>query len=309
MKEKLHPLLLRQLKRHWGSLEKVPTDMEAFLHGISESYSHFERDRDFLDHTMQVSNVELEESNKQLRRKNEMLDAFVYRVSHDLKSPINNIITMLKMLESLTEAEIEQNPMLAQVVAHLKNSAGNMQMRVEDLLDMSRMEKQLEELEETIHLPSFVEQLKQDFAMELEQKGAKVYSDFNLADQLKFGKENLYSLFSNIISNSLKYAAPDRNPIITIKTFWEDAQLVLKFEDNGLGIDLQKHGNKLFGMFNRFHDHVPGSGVGLYIVKKIVESKGGKIEVDSTPGEGTTFYFYFCHAESENAAQFDLAHR
>ena len=96
----------------------------------------------------------------------------------------------------------------------------------------------------------------------------------------------------NLLSNALKYRAPERRPQVRLRTQLAGRYVVLEVEDNGLGLTAA-HGQKLFGMFQRFHDHVEGSGIGLYMVKKMVENAGGRIEVRSKLNQGSTFLVYF----------------
>ncbi len=99
------------------------------------------------------------------------------------------------------------------------------------------------------------------------------------------------SIFYNLISNALKYRHPERNPVVDLKTEQLDDGILLTVKDNGLGIsDANKE--KVFSMFKRLHDHVEGSGVGLYIVKRIVTNAGGRIELESKLEEGTTFKIF-----------------
>jgi len=103
-----------------------------------------------------------------------------------------------------------------------------------------------------------------------------------------FSRKNLRSIFYNLVSNAIKYRHANRNPIISLRTYHEKEFIVLKIEDNGLGIKEEDY-HKLFEMFKRLHSHVEGSGIGLAIVKRIIENYGGKINVSSKLGEGTTF--------------------
>nr|WP_246853552.1 ATP-binding protein [Rufibacter aurantiacus] len=96
----------------------------------------------------------------------------------------------------------------------------------------------------------------------------------------------------NFISNAIKYRSPQRTPLIRITSKKEGDFCVLTVEDNGLGIDASQQ-DKLFAMFQRLHDHVEGTGIGLYIVKKIIDNSGGKIEVESEKGKGSTFKVSF----------------
>jgi signal transduction histidine kinase len=98
----------------------------------------------------------------------------------------------------------------------------------------------------------------------------------------------------NLFSNAIKYRDPTRPLIIQIESGQEEQFICLSFQDNGLGIDLQKFGDKIFGLYNRFHTGVvPGKGIGLNLIKTQVETLGGKIELNSKPGEGCLFKVYF----------------
>ena len=96
-----------------------------------------------------------------------------------------------------------------------------------------------------------------------------------------------------MISNSIKYRQPDLTPIIEISCEWEGNKLTLIYKDNGLGIDLKKHGKNLFGLYKRFHDHVEGKGMGLFMVKTQLDAIGGTISVESTCNQGTEFTIIF----------------
>jgi signal transduction histidine kinase len=106
-----------------------------------------------------------------------------------------------------------------------------------------------------------------------------------------FSKTALKSILYNLITNAIKYKSRDRKPIIVISSspISKHSQVEINVSDNGLGMDLEAYGDKVFGLFKRFHDHIEGSGIGLYSVRKIMETKGGSISVDSKINQGTTF--------------------
>jgi signal transduction histidine kinase len=104
-------------------------------------------------------------------------------------------------------------------------------------------------------------------------------------------EKNLRSVVYNLLSNALKYHAPERRPQVRLHAHCTDQYLLLTVQDNGLGLD-QAGQQKLFGMFQRLHDHVEGSGIGLYMVKRMIENAGGHIEVKSQLGVGSTFLVY-----------------
>jgi signal transduction histidine kinase len=111
-------------------------------------------------------------------------------------------------------------------------------------------------------------------------------------DKINFSRKNLRSIVYNLINNAIKYRAPDRNPEVFIKTEKADGNfIVLRVLDNGLGISSENI-SKIFNMFKRLHDHVEGSGIGLYIVKRIIDNSGGRIIVNSEVGKGSEFSVY-----------------
>lgn len=115
-----------------------------------------------------------------------------------------------------------------------------------------------------------------------------------VADDLKVRAIPAYldSIVFNFITNGIKYRSPDSTGFVRINAYEEDEFVVVAFEDNGLGIDLERFGNKLFGMYKTFHDHHDSKGVGLFITKNQVEALGGKIEVESQVGVGSIFKVY-----------------
>jgi signal transduction histidine kinase len=110
---------------------------------------------------------------------------------------------------------------------------------------------------------------------------------------VRFPALHLQNILQNLITNAIKYRKPDVDPVIEIKSRRLKEFIRLEVSDNGSGLDLDQHGKKLFGLFKRFHLNTEGKGIGLYITKSIIENYQGKIEVESTPGEGTSFRIYF----------------
>jgi signal transduction histidine kinase len=102
----------------------------------------------------------------------------------------------------------------------------------------------------------------------------------------------LDSIVLNLISNAIKYRKPDESPVITIQSGELNRQNWFSIRDNGMGIDLKKYGDRIFGMFKTFHGNRDARGIGLFITRNQIEALGGKIEVNSTPGEGSTFTVY-----------------
>jgi len=107
-----------------------------------------------------------------------------------------------------------------------------------------------------------------------------------------YSEMSLRLIILNLLSNSVKYRSLERQSMIEISTFLEEEFTVLRIKDNGLGMDVKLHGNDIYGMFRRYHENVSGIGVGLYLVKQVVDRNNGKIEVESELGKGTDFKIY-----------------
>ena len=290
-----HSLLLRQLRKHMPNAVQE-AGWEDFLDAVSGSYTHHDAERELLNRSLDLSTAELMGKNEELHKKNEALDGFVYRVAHDLRSPISNIQAMLTMLRELLDEEEEKSPLLAKVLQNLATSARNLGVRVTDLLDMTKLDSQLVAPVETLAFQELAEEITFNLSSKIQHSGAQISLDFDACPTIRYGRENLMSVMGNLVENAIKYRHPDRVPQISLRTLAvQDGFCCLRITDNGLGIDLAKAGDRLFGLFNRMHSHVEGSGVGLYLVKKIVVQNGGDVTLDSTPGVGTTFNLFLKH--------------
>jgi signal transduction histidine kinase len=138
-----------------------------------------------------------------------------------------------------------------------------------------------------------LDMVKKSLEKEISETNAKIINDFSRANNIQTVKPYIGSILINLIGNAIKYRHPDRLPVIKLKTEIIDDYVCLTVQDNGLGIDLSQFRDKLFVLYNRFHLHVEGKGMGLYLVKTQVTSMGGKIEVESEPDLGTTFRVFF----------------
>ena len=233
--------------------------------------------------------AEMQRLNEELKTKNDSLDSFVYRVSHDLKAPVVNIKSLLKLIR-LKMSNIEHSD-VAQSFFFLEKSTDKLHQTIFDLLEVSRIEQSLQTTKEWVNLERILSNIRSENSEFISACDVKISTDFKIPD-IYFSSANLDSILSNLINNGIKYSSPLRQPVIHVSSEQRGDWVCLCIKDNGLGIDLDKYENKLFGMFNRFHNHVEGSGVGLYIVKKIVEQSGGRIEVKSQIEEGTTFNIF-----------------
>lgn len=231
--------------------------------------------------------------NVQLTRTNNDLDNFVYTASHDLRTPITNI----EALSSLLKDELLDTNALNSDSENLLNrvidSVHRFKRTLDDLTQISRLQKDLKDglPVENLHIPEVYQEIIADLCHYHNCNPYVIHTNFQVST-ISFSRKNFRSILYNLISNAIKYHAPDRPGVIEVNTFAENNVMVLQIKDNGLGMSKRQQ-EKLYTMFKRFHDHVEGTGIGLYMVKRIIENTGGFIFVNSEEGIGTEFKVYF----------------
>lgn len=231
---------------------------------------------------------ELKQSNEKLIRINTDLDNFVYTASHDLKAPIANLEGLMRMLHNKIRTKVSDDDM--RLLSMTDRSVMQLKNTIHSLAEVIRVQKDMDENVEQVRFDEILDDVRSDLSDFLHSTHAELHTHFQV-EQLYYTRVNLRSVLYNLLSNSLKYRHPERMPDIRVTTEVVDDYVLLSVEDNGLGMTPAQL-KKLFTMFRRFHTHVDGTGVGLHMIKRIVENRGGKIEVDSTVQEGTTFRIY-----------------
>ncbi|HTF82679.1 MAG TPA: ATP-binding protein, partial [Cytophagales bacterium] len=228
------------------------------------------------------------QKNIELTKINQDLDGFIYTASHDLKSPISNIEGLL---QAITQNDCYKDKELQPLFEMMEKSVDRLKRTIAELTEISKIQKSIQEDIQEIHLEELIDEVKFSVFNLFNEKNATLNLDLDECPRIKFSTKNLRSILYNLVSNALKYSAPDRKVEISIRSQAFNGYSVLTVQDNGLGI---KKSNlmDIFSMFKRFHDHVEGTGIGLYMVKRIVENAGGKIEVESEVDKGTTFRIY-----------------
>jgi len=243
-------------------------------------------------HEFKQVQQQLEGQNARLRRTNEDLDNFVYTASHDLKQPINN---MAGIFEELTRTAYFRDPDAVKLISYFERALAQIFGTIDDLSAIVQGQRQQQEMPaEPVALAPLVAEVINSLQGQVTQTAAAFELDFDTCPVVPFVRPNLQSVLFNLIGNSLKYAVPGRPPRIRLSSTPDalTGRCVLTVQDNGLGIDLERYGPQLFQLFRRFHPTVEGTGMGLYLVNRIVQDHGGRLEVDSTVDEGTTFRVY-----------------
>ena len=248
--------------------------------------------QDLLERSYKAT-LDLQSQNKILASVNNDMDTFVYTASHDLKSPIANIEGLLDILsESITEEKLDREE-IDHVIKHMKSSMKRLTNTIRDLTAFIEAENSTaDEKAEEINMLEVLEIVKQDLANQIKESQANIEVDNPDNLLIKFPRKKFKSIIYNLVSNAIKYRSPERPPDILVKLEKVEGKMNLSVTDNGLGIPKDQQ-DKVFAMFKRLHGHVEGTGLGLYIVKKMVTSNNGEIHVDSTLHKGTTFTIKF----------------
>jgi|GEM_PF-3915918 len=232
---------------------------------------------------------QLRDKNEQLTRLNVDLDTFVYAASHDLKQPVSNIDGLLHAL--LDELPFERSRPVQDILRLLLDSVSRFQRTIDQLTDISRLQRQ-HLVAEPVAIADIVRSVALDLAPQLTNADAELTLDLEPCPPVLCSEKSLRGIAFNLLSNAIKYRDPARPARIRVQARADtDGMVALSVRDNGLGIAAHSR-HKLFGMFERLHTHVDGSGIGLFMVKKMVENAGGRVEVESVAGEGSTFVVY-----------------
>jgi PAS domain S-box-containing protein len=246
-----------------------------------------------LNEELGQTNGQLSLTNDRLTRTNVDLDNFIYTASHDLKAPITNVEGLLLALrEHLAMADNLPDELVHQLLDLMQDSVARFQATIAQLTDIARLQQVDDQPAEEVALAAVVEAVCLDLAPQLAQTQAQLSIAVAPDLRLSWAPKNLRSIIYNLLSNALKYRHSDRVPDVQLRAARRGDHLLLEVQDNGLGLTPQQQG-KLFGIFRRFHTHVEGTGVGLYMIKRIVENGGGTITVQSQPDVGTTFCVTF----------------
>lgn len=243
-----------------------------------------------LEKRVEERTAELAETNKQLLKINEEIDSFVYSASHDLKSPILNIEALLAILY---EGSPDASGYEQAIREKLTFSVEKMKNTINHLAEVAKAQKEVYDDECIVRFDEILYDLIGENEEIIKRENVQLQYNFSLASSINCSRKCIKSIMYNFLTNSIKYRSPERSPVIVFRTERSKEHITLLVQDNGLGIDLQRNGTKLFSLFKRFHDHVEGAGIGLYTVKKMVEKYQGDIGVESQPGQGTTFKVRF----------------
>ncbi|MGK7393701.1 MAG: sensor histidine kinase [Candidatus Cyclobacteriaceae bacterium M3_2C_046] len=229
-------------------------------------------------------NQMLNQANKELIKINNDLDNFVYTASHDLKSPVTNLEGLLMLLKQSSSNFSSQEQRLVDL---MDQSLTRLNLIMNDLSEVGKIQKDQITDHASLNIEKVIEDVKEDLSSPLKASNGRVNLDLSFSE-IRFSPKNLRSIFYNLISNAINYRNKEKPLEIDIKNYWLGNLQIFEVKDNGIGIKPEDQ-EKIFGLFKRASVLPGGSGIGLFIVKRIVENAGGEIKVISKTGEGSLF--------------------
>ncbi|HLZ87431.1 MAG TPA: ATP-binding protein [Puia sp.] len=230
---------------------------------------------------------------KQLSAQNNQLVDFCNIVSHNLRAPLVNISMLAEFIEESEDADEQQL-----MISKLRPVVGNLHDTFNELVESIQIKQDLEIKTEDICLADCLQKTLDGLQTEINKLQAHIEVDFSKAPVIRYPPKYIRSILDNLVSNSLKYHSPARQPSIELRSEIVDKNIVLSIRDNGLGLDLTKHRDNVFKIGKVFHRHPNAKGFGLFMTKTQVESMGGRIWVESQPDKGTVFFIEFVHQKT-----------
>lgn len=239
-----------------------------------------------------IDNLEL--LAERIEKKRKILEDFTYIVSHNLRSPVANLAALLNLLKDETDDDMRNL-----FIEKINIAFENLSTTVMDLTNVVQIRQDTEIPKEELFFQDIVSKHIINLEIQIKETASTVAYDFNACEKINYPKVYLESIFLNLLTNAIKYRSPKRAPQIIFKSHIDkDGMITLTCEDNGMGINLEKHGAKLFGLNKTFHEHPDAKGTGLFITKNQVETMGGSIFAESEVDKGTKFIVYFNHNNS-----------
>jgi len=262
----------------WLSWSSLPVASEQLVFAIAKNITHkkrMEAERNSL-----LSNLTM--VNKELRQ-------LTYSTTHDLRSPVNNLLSLFNLLDTSKIRDQET----VEIMEFLQLSGENLKHALNSSLDLLSEKNKGHCPVEDVSLQECLNTVLQSIRSLIQISKATLRTDFSEVDKIKFNKASLESVFLNLVTNSIKYARPECLPDISIYSERVNGINRLIVSDNGLGFDMEKVQGEIFGLNRKFHDHTDSKGIGLYLVYNHVTGLGGKIIVESKVNEGTKFTISF----------------
>jgi len=235
--------------------------------------------------------IHLEKTSEIVASQNSRLFNFAHIVSHNLRSHSSNLSLIVQLISDMDTVEEK-----LELIDNIKNVSDSLNTTIEHLNEVVTIQTNADQHKENIDFASTLDQVCTSISQIISSNNATILPDFSDAKSVDYIPAYMDSILLNLLTNAIKYKHADRDPIITIKTsldFRDNDRVILEIKDNGAGIDMEKFGDKVFGMYKTFHYNKDAVGIGLFITKNQIESLNGEIAVHSVLDEGTTFTIKF----------------
>ncbi len=266
----------------------VPVEITSMIMNDGEGKRYFST---IIRDITEKKKIEIEQKalTEELMKNNQDLQQFSFITSHNLRAPVANLMSLLSLYDKQNPGD-DFNLVLIDKFAEATNQ---LNQTLTDLVNVLVIKSNNHIEREQVSLSTVFTEVNKNIENLLAEKGGTITSDFSAVDEVLYNRIHIESIFLNMISNAIRYSSPNRIPSINIRSHKLPGWVQVDFKDNGLGMDLKRYGDRLFGLYQRFHDNKEGKGLGLYMTRSQVLAMGGKIEVESEPNVGTTFKVYF----------------
>lgn len=269
------------LKRGFENSEEELLKANELIHEQRELLS---KENSQLSKELLEKNAQLMETNSELINHNNDLQQFSYSISHNLKGPVASITGLINLIDPN-----QLGPNNQSLMHHLQLSLKSLDITIKDLNNIIDIRNKVSKLRQRLILQNEAEHISSLLKKEIDDHKIDLKFNFTEVPVIYSVKPMVHSILYNLVSNAIKYRHPDRIARIQISSHREGNTIRINVSDNGLGIDLDRFGEKVFGLYKRFHTHTEGKGLGLFLVKLQTEALGGIIKLSSIPDQGTTF--------------------
>ena len=272
-------------------LSELEDDLDVIIYGLTNFKDELQyrgKKRDEAEQGLKELNKtlgqEVSARTSELEKSNKELEEFAYIASHDLKAPLINLQALLGMIDIGQFRDEESKDLFKKVTGAISK----LHTTVFALNDIIAFKDRLRDNKEQMNFEEVFNDIREGISEQLEIAQATISMDFSQCEVIDYPPLHLRSIIQNVVTNAVKYKHPNKPLEVEVRTERSNGSVCFIVKDNGLGFNAKRDAKKVTGLFKRLHTHVEGKGVGMYIVSSIVDSHGGKIEIESAPNKGTT---------------------
>jgi PAS domain S-box-containing protein len=267
----------------------IPGRETRWLRGVSRPEKQDDGSVVWHGYVADVTEQKLEEQKLQqtfdlITEQNNRLVNFAYIISHNLRTHSGNFEMLVDLIQE-SKDETEKN----ELMQHLKKVSHLLGETIMHLNEVVSIQTSINKQLSKVNLFEYVGKAVEVLTLNTDSKWLVIKNSINPELEIDYNPAYMESIIFNLLSNAIKYGHPERQNVVTVSSYFENGHCILEFADNGLGIDMDRNHDKLFGMYKTFHHNTDSKGIGLFITKSQVEAMGGKIEVSSEVNKGSTF--------------------